>query len=84
MAEEGQPPSPAAALEPPKFKDGQRVELTGLQGAPERNGTFGRIMGWNAERERFEVHLEADDALLRVKPGKPSVILTYMLLLLLT
>lgn len=53
-AEEGQPPPPVAwkpkevrgldglrPLEAQEFHDGQRVELTGLQGAPERNGTFG-------------------------------------------
>jgi Leu/Phe-tRNA-protein transferase len=51
------------------FEPGQRVELTGLRSAPERNGTFGTVVDWNEERQRYEVHLEADGARLRVKPS---------------
>lgn len=58
-------PEPAAA---PPFQQGQRVKLTGLQSAPERNGMFGTVVGWNEDRQRFEVHLE-DGARLRVKPS---------------
>ena len=64
--EEATPPETAWA--PPAFRPGQRVELTGLQSAPERNGTFGRVVSWNDERQRFEVQLEADGANLRVRP----------------
>ena len=64
--EEG-PTAPETAQVPPAFRPGQRVELTGLQSAPERNGTKGKVVGWNDERQRFEVQLETDGAILRVK-----------------
>ena len=50
------------------FHPGQRVELVRLHSAPERNGMFGTVVDWNEERQRYEIHLEADGARLRVKP----------------
>ena len=66
---DAQLPAPAVAPPEPLFQPGQRVELMGLQSAPERNHTFGTVVGWNQERGRYEVQLESDGAKLRVRPA---------------
>ena len=67
-AEAGSETSPIEAAAAAEFQPGKRVQLIGLQSAPELNGKCGTVVGWNVERQRFQVRLD-DGAHLRAKPS---------------
>mmetsp|Transcript_74011 Transcript_74011/g.176157 ORF Transcript_74011/g.176157 Transcript_74011/m.176157 type:complete len:679 (+) Transcript_74011:122-2158(+) len=48
---------------------GSKVEIFGLQGAPELNGRQGCIIKFVEETQRFGVRLEGDDSMKSVKPA---------------
>ena len=59
-------PEPAHAA---RRAAGSRVEVHGLRGAPELNGRVGSVVRWVAAKGRWEVRLDGEGGIKRVKPG---------------
>lgn len=53
----------AAKLRPGKFRDGARVVLRGLSAKPDFNGRGGTVVGYNDEKQRYDVRLDEDPKL---------------------
>ena len=47
---------------------GTRCKIAGLKGAPQHNGAWGQVVGYDRVAGRYEVKLEAQKH-LKLKPG---------------